>query len=670
MDHYLQQTLLSSSKKSYTLNYRFFPVPTNSYSKEHYIMFKKTALLAFTAFTLVGCQQTQTAFNFSPSKLDYKQQIKDGSKLPFEVADLLPEDKVTTTTRALVAEAIVKLDKGELEDASHLLNTALKMDLSNSHLHFVNALTYHLMAKGGNAKNYEYAEQGYQMAYKFDNSNVLAKYYLGLSYLDQRKFKEAQATLAAAAVMDEHDADILYDFARASYYAGDARTAKASLDKIAALDMGLEDQEKFLRANIMTNAALDRPAEANKLLAKFIDTPETYEFLNKRVESWGRFHKAVKSGGDANAISPLAGNILQAQLLPSGAGVPTIPGADTSDIEDLGADDSFVNSDMVVVDVVIIRTQEDISSNRGLNLLSGLELQFGDPLTNTAGWSFGTTNIDDNTSANSDTDTRTLSSLISIPAVNYSLNIFNTLDSRNEILASPSLVALANEKSEFFSGVDVVAAAVSGGDGSSISVNKQIGVKLGVTPEFLPDNKVKLQVEAERTFLTSPSSSVQFEFRLDTSNTNVNANVVMEFGETLILSGLSEKETENSRDAVPLLGDIPVMQYLFSNEAKRDYRKSVLIMLTPRRAQYANRSAEERARAESMLSDFEKSLSTFESRNENWFVPRATMADIVTTTGKNALFNEYRTGDFQLESWNTRDTHEKRLKQALDFLFY
>jgi general secretion pathway protein D len=121
---------------------------------------------------------------------------------------------------------------------------------------------------------------------------------------------------------------------------------------------------------------------------------------------------------------------------------------------------------------------------------------------------------------------------------------------------------------------------------------------------------------------------------------------------------------------VPLLGDIPVMQYLFSNEAKRDFRKSVLIMLTPRRAQYANRSTEERARAESVLSDFEKSLSTFESRNENWFVPRATMADIVATTGTNALFNEYRTGDFQLESWNTRDTHEKRLKQALDFLFY
>jgi len=532
------------------------------------------------------------------------------------------------------------------------------------------------MAKGGNSKYFNFAEQGYQQAYKFDDTNTLAKYYLGLAYLDQRKFKQAQSELAAAAVMDERDPEILYDLARASYYAGDPRTSKASLDKIIALDLGDAEEERFLRASVLTNAALDRPAEANKLMVKFLDDPKTYDFLSKRVTSWDRFHKELKDNNYRLASLSQEENMRIAQALPTGAGVPVIPGATIDDerrdlIEDaLDEDVPFVNDDMVVVDVVIIRTQEDVSSNRGLNLLSGLELQFGNPLTNLSGFSFGTNKINDKTAADNDTETTTLSSLISIPAVNYSLNIFNTLDSRNEILASPSLVALANEKSEFFSGVDVVAAAVSGGDGSSISVNKKIGVKLGVTPEFLPGNKIKLEVEAERTFLTSPSSSVQFEFRLDTSNTNVNANVVMEFGETLILSGLSEKETENTRDAVPLLGDIPVMQYLFSNEAKRDFRKSVLIMLTPRRAKYVNRDPEERRKTEMMLTDFERSLSTFESRNKNWFVPPSTTSEIMQVMQTNSLFNEFKTGDFQLENWNSRNTHEKRLNQAVDFLFY
>lgn len=645
---------------------------------------KKIIFMAFTALALSGCQQSASNFASNPfselsrslgmhsNELNYKDNIKSGSQLPFELASLIPQDKVNTTTRALVAEGVIKLDEGELDEASSLFNTALKLDLSNSNLHFMNALTYHLMAKSGNTKNYEFAEQGYKLATKFDGSNSLAQYYLGLAFLDQRKFGAAQGALAKAALMNEKDPDILYDLARASYYAGDPRTSKASLDKIIAMNLGDIEEARFVRASILTNAALDRPVEAERLLTKFLDDPKTYKHLSDRLASWKRFHKDMNDGAIQNA-SLNGGELIQlAQVLPAGAGVPTIPGSDIDfSLDDSVSDESeFVNSDMAVVDVVIIRTQEDVSTNRGLNLLSGLELQFGDPLTNASALSFSRNQIDDNTAANNDTQSKTISSLISIPAVNYSLNIFNTLDSRNEILASPSLVALANEKSEFFSGVDVVAAAVSGGDGSSISVNKQIGVKLAVTPEFLPDDKIKLQVEAERTFLTSPSSSVQFEFRLDTSNTNVNANVVMKFGETLILSGLSEKETENTRDAVPFLGDIPVIQYLFANQAKRDFRKSVLIMLTPRRAQYVNRDPAERRKAEAALSDFEKSLSTFENRNKDWFIPPSTTHEIMRVTQTNSLFNEFKTGDFELENWNSRDTHEKRLNQAIEFLFF
>tara|TARA_R110002126_G_scaffold279836_1_gene426913 strand:- start:63801 stop:65747 length:1947 start_codon:yes stop_codon:yes gene_type:complete len=647
---------------------------------------KKAALLICSSLTLSlsGCQSTGNSqvskFFGSDSSIwqssDFdKNMLRDGSRLPFELAKLIPEDKVNTSTRALVAEGVVALDKGDIEKASQLFNTALRLDLGNSQLHFMNALTYHLMAKAGNAKNFEYAEQGYELAYKFDSSNVLAKYYLGLAYLDQRKFKPAQAALASAAVMDDTDPEIFYDLARASYFAGDPRTAKAALDKISHLQFSPIEKEKFMRASILTSAALDQPAEAEKLLEKLKDNPKAYNFLSNRVSSWKRFHDEDKAELLKQASYSAGGSYKVAQALPR-AGVSVIPGATIDDerrdmIKDaLDEDTDFVNDEMVVVDVVIVRTQEDISSNRGMNLLSGLQLQFGNPLTNTPGFSFGNTSIDDNTSANNDTKSRAVSSLISIPAVNYSLNIFNTLDSRNEILASPSLVALANEKSEFFSGVDVVAAAVSGGDGSSISVNKQIGVKLAVTPEFLSKDRIKLEVEAERTFLTSPSSSVQFEFRLDTSNTNVNANVVMKFGETLILSGLSEKETESSRDSVPLLGDIPVIQYLFANEAKRDFRKSVLIMLTPRRAHYVNQDAEERAKVDAAMSEFEKSIDVFEERNKDWFIPPSTFSEIMKTTQVNSLFSEFKTGDFTLENWNSRDTHEKRLEKAVEFLFY
>jgi len=660
---------------------------------------KNFLLLSCASLLLAGCQHGKFPFDISsninsdPSietewasdGFDYEDTIQNGLRLRAKISQSIPKDKINTSTRALAAEGIVALEEGELEEASHLFNTALRLELNNSSLQFMNALTYHLMAKGGNAQNFALAEQGYELAYKFDNTNVLAKYYLGLAYLDQRKFDAAQATLAAAAVMDEYDSEILYDLARASYFSGDPRTAKAALDKLLKLNLDGDSKTKMLRALILTNAALNMTSETEKLLAKFERDPKTHKFLSQRVSAWKRYHQEAKDGLLHKAsLSSVAGskknymsdnNVIQmAQALPKGPRIPGIPGAKVTTAQTQGSaatqGSDFVNSEMAVVDVVIVRTQEDVSSNKGMNLLSGLQLQFGDPLTNTSGFSWGRNKIDDMTSTNSDTNSTTLSRLISIPAVNYSLNIFNTLDGRNEILARPSLVALANERSEFFSGVDVVAAAVSGGDGSSISVNKKIGVKLSIVPEFLPDDRIKLEVQAERTFLTSPSSSVQFEFRLDTSMTNVTANVVMKFGETLILSGLSEKETESSRNAVPFLGDVPVIQYLFSKQAKRDFRKSVLIMLTPRRAQYVNQDPTERERIEQSLSEYEKSLSTFEMRNKNWFVPRSNISEVIETTKMNSLFHEFKTGDFALENWNSRDTHEKRLRSAVDFLFY
>jgi hypothetical protein len=36
----------------------------------------------------------------------------------------------------------------------------------------------------------------------------------------------------------------------------------------------------------------------------------------------------------------------------------------------------------------------------------------------------------------------------------------------------------------------------------------------------------------------------------------------------------------------------------------------------------------------------------------------------------NSLYREFRTGDVTLEKWTNYQTHEDRLRQVLDFLFY
>ena len=51
--------------------------------------------------------------------------------------------------------------------------------------------TYHLIALNQNSTKYNLAEQ--ELAIKFDESNWVARYQLGLLYLDQKKFKNAKA---------------------------------------------------------------------------------------------------------------------------------------------------------------------------------------------------------------------------------------------------------------------------------------------------------------------------------------------------------------------------------------------------------------------------------------------------------------------------------------------
>ncbi|CAN0246334.1 unnamed protein product, partial [Phaeothamnion confervicola] len=348
-----------------------------------------------------------------------------------------------------------------------------------------------------------------------------------------------------------------------------------------------------------------------------------------------------------------------------GAGLPGQPGFGQQ-----GAPGGFVDDKMVVVDVVLISTLENVNESYGVNLLNGLRLQFGDPLTNTPGFSRSTNGVNSALDPTLSVQTETITRSLRLPSVSYSLNIANAVNARDEVIAKPSLVALAGQTSDFFSGSEIQAAAVSGGAGDSVSIKQEVGVKLAVRPDFLPDGKVRLQISAQRTFLTSPSSSVVFQFRLDTSKTNVNANVVLRFGETLILSGLTESEHTNSNDGVPVLRDLPGINLLFAQRNRSEYRKSVLILLTPRRPIYGAQAAEDRQAGVASMSEYEKSLMQLEGRNADWFRPRSVADEVREQLNRNNGFmREFRLGDVRSERWDKRESHGAQIEQTINRLF-
>ena len=658
---------------------------------------KRSILPALIAAALAGCAGLQGNFGageFSRSGDAAASRALSGVRLDAVLRNADSND------RKIVYEGVKALKEGRLERASQVFNVALKLNVTSSDIHLLNALTYHLMALNGETARFEMAEEGYRIALRFEPSNWLADYQLGLCYLDQRKYGLAQAHLARAATGERDDPDLLYDLAAASYYAGDPRIAEGALKRLGEIAPARAKAPDFLRTSAMTQAALNDAGGVKRVLAEYgaLGDAPGLRALERRTDDWGRFFRTA--GAESATIlaqfTPRStpppppsscGAFAPAPFTPPGPGQPApgSPGLGQSGLGQPGfgppalgqpglapqggQPTAFVDDKMVVVDIVLIATQDDARETYGINLLNGLRLQFGDPLTNTPGFSRTLSGIRNQFDATQNAQTLTITRSMRLPSVTYSLNIANALNDRDEIIAKPSLVALSGQTSDFFSGTEISAAAVSGGAGDSVSIQKEIGIKLAVRPDFLPDGKIRLQVAAQRTFLTDPSSSVVFQFRLDTSKTTVNANVVLRFGETLVLSGLTESETSAGVNGVPVLRDIPGLNLLFSQRDRREFRKSVLILLTPRRPVYSAQSPQDRQADLEGLSDYEKDIAKLESRNADWFRPRSVTDEVREQLNQREFMREFRLGDVRSERWDRRDSHGARLNEAINRLF-
>ena len=145
---------------------------------------------------------------------------------------------------------------------------------------------------------------------------------------------------------------------------------------------------------------------------------------------------------------------------------------------------------MVIVDVVLILTQEENTDTYGLNLLENLKLnykfdrKFGRTTNTKVSYSATDTNNGFSTDGTKNSFQYFLHS-VTIPAVSYSINAATAQGTRSEILARPYLLARHNKSSHFFSGDNILF-----GFGTNNNIDfkeKEVGIFLVVTPHILDD---------------------------------------------------------------------------------------------------------------------------------------------------------------------------------------
>jgi len=150
-------------------------------------------------------------------------------------------------------------------------------------------------------------------------------------------------------------------------------------------------------------------------------------------------------------------------------------------------------------------------------------------------------------------------------------------EGRGQVIASPKLVTADQQQAHIEQGQERVFTTSGGGSllGENRVVTKKAVLGLTVTPHITPDERLILDV-----FITQDTFS---DTVADTLNTKqINTQVLLNNGETVIIGGIYQKEQRDRTYKVPFLGDLPVLGRLFRKSEHYDARSELLIFLTPK----------------------------------------------------------------------------------------
>lgn len=151
-------------------------------------------------------------------------------------------------------------------------------------------------------------------------------------------------------------------------------------------------------------------------------------------------------------------------------------------------------------------------------------------------------------------------------------------EGQGEIVSNPKVLTADNKKATILQGRQIPYSTVSQ-DGTKVEF-KDAFLKLEVTPQITPDDRVGLKLKVSKDeegavvqTATGPQASID--------KREVETDVMVNNGETVVLGGVFEQTKGDRVSKVPLLGDIPLLGYLFRNTNKSDTKRELLIFVTP-----------------------------------------------------------------------------------------
>ena len=185
------------------------------------------------------------------------------------------------------------------------------------------------------------------------------------------------------------------------------------------------------------------------------------------------------------------------------------------------------------------------------------------------------------TSGSTDSTQRVVlpSALNILSGINLGINAqLNLLEQNGQasILAEPQLSARNGAEASFLAGGEFPY-SVSNINGTTI-IFKPYGVRLNITPKVDHNGVIRAKIDAEVSSIDASISTTGGPALL-TRKTITEFNV--RSGQTMVLSGLLQRNSSTDIDKVPLLGDIPILGALFRSKRFQNKETELVVFVTP-----------------------------------------------------------------------------------------
>jgi general secretion pathway protein D len=188
-------------------------------------------------------------------------------------------------------------------------------------------------------------------------------------------------------------------------------------------------------------------------------------------------------------------------------------------------------------------------------------------------------------------------SLVSIKAGGSLNEVIKFLQTQGDVnsISNPKVLTLNNQPALITAGTEYFykitsTETLAGGTGAGAqSSNENVqsvfaGVLLTITPEIADDKTITLKINpslSETANDISQTDNTQRTMPPDLTRRQLSSVVTVKDGNRIILGGLINTSNRNEANKVPILGDIPIISYLFKYEEKIKVVQELVIIIEP-----------------------------------------------------------------------------------------